>query len=192
MSGGSVRQRPGYSLRDKLTLRSNSPKSESSTGHRSSSTFAGMSGERLIRYIALLHLSTQTPRSGRERLASLAARSGLSQVKPSARIVTASIDCSVSVATGAPVACCARTAGLKTTATAVRNIDPSSLFIATVPSSLPSRRLKSERARGTEAPRSVCYWRYQIRLSDRRTPAMVRRRCAATSCDRSLSGAANR
>lgn len=97
----------------------------------------------MIRYTALLHLSTQTPRSGRERLASLAARSDLSQVKPSERIATASIDCSVSAATAVPVACCAQTAGLKTTAATARNIDPSSLYIAAVPSSL--GRLKSKR-----------------------------------------------
>jgi hypothetical protein len=97
-------------------------------GHRSGSTFAAMSGERVIRYIALLHLRTQTPRSGRERLASLAARSALSQVKPCARICTASIDCSVSAATGVAVVCCARTNGLKTTAAAARSIDPSSLY----------------------------------------------------------------
>jgi hypothetical protein len=98
-------------------------------GHWSGSTFAAKSGERLIRYVALLHLRTQTPRSGRERLVSLTAPSGLSQVKPCVRICTASIDCSVSAATGVAVACCARTDGLKTTAAAARSIDPASLYM---------------------------------------------------------------
>jgi len=144
-----------------------------------------MSGERLIRYIALLHLSTQTPRSGRERLASLAARSGLSQVKPSARIVTASIDCSVSVATGAPVACCARTAGLKTTAAAASNIDPSSLFIAAVPLPFP----KASEREGPK-PRAVVSTSLSFLTVGRQR--MVRQRGAATSSARSWSGAANR
>src|SRR6478735_1079220 len=92
-----------------------------------------MSGERATRYEALLHLSTHTPRSGRERLASLAARNGLSQVKPSARIATASIDFNVSAAPAVPIACCARTAGLKTTIAPAKNIGPSSLHIAAIP-----------------------------------------------------------
>ena len=95
--------------------------------HRSGSTFAAMSGARVIRYWALLHLRTQTPRSGRERLLSLATPNGLSQVNPCMRICAASIDCSVSVATCVVVACCACASGLKRTAAAASSIDPSGL-----------------------------------------------------------------
>ena len=98
----------------------------------SGSTFAAISGARVIRYVALLHLRTQTARSGRERLVSLKAPSGLSQVKPCMRICAANIDCGVSLATIVAVACCARTNGLKRTAAAARSINPSDLCMTVI------------------------------------------------------------
>ena len=57
-----------------------------SFAHGSGLTFAAMSGARVTRYVALLHLRTQTSRSGRERFLSLVAPVALSQVNPCIRI----------------------------------------------------------------------------------------------------------
>src|ERR1035437_10032930 len=85
-----VRFVPDSDMRGADKLRANFDKVV--IAHSSGSTFAAISGARVIRYFALLHLRTQTPRSGRERLVSFEAPSGLSQVKPCMRICAASID----------------------------------------------------------------------------------------------------
>jgi hypothetical protein len=99
------------------------------TDHRTGSTFAAMSGARVIRYVALPHLRTQTPRSGRERFVTFTAPIALSQVNPCMRICAASIDRSVSAGTSVAVACRACTNGLNRTAVAASNIGPSGLYI---------------------------------------------------------------
>jgi|tagenome__1003787_1003787.scaffolds.fasta_scaffold20799434_2 hypothetical protein len=100
--------------------------------YSSGSTFAAMSGERVTRYVALLHFRIQTARSGRERFASLEAPSGLSQVKPCKRICAANIDRGVSAATRGAVACCACTNGLKIRAAVASSIDPSGLYMTAI------------------------------------------------------------
>ena len=117
-----------------LTGRRRGPRISDETGpgrrsfpHGSGSTFAAMSGARVTRYVALLHLRTQTARSGCERFLSLVAPSALSQVKPCVRIEPKKNGCGVSTAT-----CCARTGGLKRTAAIAKENDPGVLRMTSI------------------------------------------------------------
>src|SRR6187399_3388249 len=117
----------------------------------SGSTFAARSGLRVTRYEALLHLSTHTARSGRERFLSLVAPTALSQLNPCVRIWAASMVCGVSSATG-----CARTCGLKRTAAIAgrssdRSNDPGVLCMTSILQGRHPAHLNAELYRKTPA-----------------------------------------